>query len=279
VAYDVLRRELVAGEVSRDETAARARAILVARSRVDVQGSSFPPVAAPRVPPHEGHGSSRFALRAGYEDERAFIDFRARPALQDWLDPQGGYTRGAGVQFLDTTLRWYPEQQQARLYELVALGLQSLTTWDSLFKPISWRFDTGLRTRLEPENGQSDLDPEAVWRTHGGVGLAFGLARDVTLYGFAETTLDVSPTLAWDCAFGPGAALGLLVGSENDRWRAHAYAQVTRFALGDHATWLRAGVEQRLTLGPRTALELDTGFERDFGASWGRVSLAWNLYF
>jgi len=279
VAYDLLRHELIAGEVARDETASRARAILVARSRVDVQGSSFPAVPAPRVPPHEGHASARFALRAGYEDQRAFVDLRARPSLHDWLDPQGGYTRGAGVQFLDTTLRWYPEQEQVRLQELVALGLQSLTTWDPLFQPLSWRFDTGIRTRLQPEAGQSDLDPEAVWRTHGGVGLAFALPRDATLYGFAEATLDAGPTLARDYALGPGAALGLLVGSENDRWRAHAYAQVTRFALGDRTTWLRAGVEQRLTLGPRTALELDTAFERDFGTSWGRVGLSWNLYF
>jgi hypothetical protein len=231
------------------------------------------------VPPDAGHASARAALRAGYEDRRAFIDFRVRPALQDWLDPQGGYTRGAGVQFLDTTLRWYPEQQQARLYELVALGLQSLTHWDPLFKPISWRFDTGIRTRLQPENGQSDLDPEGVWRTHGGVGLAWALPLDATLYGLAEATLDVGPTLAKDYALGPGAALGLLVGSGEDRWRAHAYAEVTRFALGERTTWLRAGVEQRVTLGPSTALVLDAGFERDHGANWGRVSLAWEYFF
>jgi hypothetical protein len=218
-------------------------------------------------------------LRAGYEDRRAFVDFRARPSLHDWLDPQGGYTRGAGVQFLDTTLRWYPEQQQVRLHELVALGLQSITTWDPLFKPLSWRFDTGIRTRLRPEAGESDLEPEGVWRTHGGVGLALALPRDATLYGFAEATLDAGGALARDFALGPGAALGLLLGSENDRWRAHAYAQLTGFVLGDRSLWLRAGVEQRLTLGRHTALVLDTAFERDFGASWGRVGLSWNLYF
>jgi hypothetical protein len=278
-AYDHLRRALIARDVERDATAARSRALLIARSRVDVQGASFPPVPAPRVAPDEGHASGRAALRAGYEDRRAFIDFRVRPSLHDWLDPQGGYTRGAGVQFLDTTLRWYPEQQDVRLWELVALGLQSLTAWDPLFQPISWRFDTGIRTRLQPENGQRDLDPEGVWRTHGGVGLGWALPWQATLYGLAEATLDVGSTLAHDCAFGPGAALGLLVGSEHDRWRAHAYAQVTRFAAGERTTWVRAGVEQRLTLGPRTALELDAAFERDYGASWARVGLSWNLYF
>lgn len=279
VAYDRLRLQLFAKDVERDATAGRARAILIARSRIDVQGSPFAPVPKPRVAPHEAHGSARVALRGGWADERGFVDFRARPSLQDWLDPQGGYTRGAGVQFLDTTLRWYPEREQVRLYELVALGLQSLTTWDPLFRPVSWRFDTGIRTRLQPENGQNDLDPEGVWRTHAGVGLAFALPRDATLYGFAEATLDAGPTLADDYALGPGAAIGVLAGNGDDRYRAHVYAQVTRFALGDRTTWVRAGLEQRLLLGRNTALVLDGGFERDFGANTGQVSLAWNLYF
>jgi hypothetical protein len=279
VAYDQLRRELLAGEVGRDETAARSRAILVERSRVDVQGSTFPPVAVPRVPPHEGHASARVALAAGWEDHRAFLELRARPSLHDLLDPQGGYTRGAEVQFLETALRWYPQDEQVRLHELVALDLVSLTTWDRFVRPLSWRFDTGLRSRLVPKAGHTGLDPEGVFRTHAGAGLSFALPRDATLYGFAETTLDVGPSLEHDVAFGPGAALGLLFGSPADRWRAHAFAQATRFVLGDRTTWLRAGAEQRLTLGRNSALELETVYERDFGRSWARVGLSWNLYF
>ncbi|MFI5215166.1 MAG: DUF4105 domain-containing protein [Candidatus Limnocylindria bacterium] len=279
VAYDQLRRELLAGEVERAETAARSRAILIERSRVDVHGSALTPVAVPRVPPHEGHRSARVALGAGWEDHRAFIELRARPSLHDLLDPQGGYTRGAEVQFLETALRWYPQDDQLRLHELVALDLQSLTTWDRFFRPLSWRFDTGLRSRLIPLAGRSGLDPEGVFRTHAGAGIALALPRDATLYGFAEATLDAGPSLDHDVAFGPGAALGLLFGSEADRWRAHAFAQATRFALGDRTTWVRAGAEQRLTLGRNHALELETVYERDFGRSWARVGLSWNLYF
>jgi len=279
VAYDQLRRELLAGEVTREATAARARAILIERSRVDVQGSTFPPVAAPRVPPHEGHASARVALASGWEDHRAFVELRARPSLHDLLDPQGGYPRGAEVQFLETALRWYPQDDQVRLHELVALDLQSLTTWDRFFRPLAWRFDTGLRTRLVPKTGHPGLDPEGVYRTHAGAGLALALPLHATLYGFADATLDAGPSLAHDVAFGPGGALGLWIGSDADRWRAHVFAQATRFALGDTTTAVRAGAEQRLTLGRNTALELETVFERDFGRSWARVGLSWNWYF
>lgn len=279
VAYDQLRRELIAGEVTREATAARARAILVERSRVDVQGTTFPPVAAPRVPPHEGHASARVAFASGYENHRAFLELRARPSLHDLLDPQGGYTRGAEVQFLETALRWYPQDDLVRLHELVALDLQSLTTWDRFFRPLSWRFDTGLRTRLVPKTGHPGLDPEGVFRTHAGAGLAIALPRDATLYGFAEATLDAGPSLDHSVAFGPGAALGLWIGSDEDRWRAHAFARTTYCALGDRTTWVRAGVEQRLTLSRNSALELETAFQRDFDRSWASVGLSLNWFF
>jgi hypothetical protein len=279
VAYDQLRRQLLAGEVDRDETAARSRAILIERSRVDVRGSSFPPVAAPRVPPHEGHGSARVALAGGWEDHRGYVELRARPSLHELLDPQGGYTRGAEVQFLETALRWYPQDDLVRLHELVALDLQSITEWDRFVRPLSWRFDTGLRTRLLPNPGRTGPDPEGVFRTHAGAGLAVGLPYGAMLYGFAEATLDAGPSLTHDVAFGPGAALGLLVGSEADRWRLHVFAQGTRFVAGDRTTWLRAGARQRLTLGRNTALELESAFERDFSRSWARVGLSWNWFF
>jgi len=183
------------------------------------------------------------------------------------------------VRFLETALRWYPQDDLVRLHELVVLELQSLTTWDRFFRPLSWRFDTGLRTRLVPENGRARLDPEGVFRTHAGAGLAFELPRYATLYGFAEATLDAGPSLDHSVAFGPGAALGLWIGSEADRWRAHAFARTTYYALGDTTPSVSAGVEQRLTLGRNSALELETSFERDFGRSWARALLSWSWFF
>ena len=114
---------------------------------------------------------------------------------------------------------------------------------------------------------------------HAGAGLAFELPRHATLYGFAEATLDAGPSLDHSVAFGPGAALGLWIGSEADRWRAHAFARTTYYALGDTTPSVSAGVEQRLTLGRNSALELETSFERDFGRSWARALLSWNWFF
>jgi len=279
VAYDALRYTYLAGDVSRTESAALARDLLVARSRVGVEGSPFAPVPTPAVRPDEGHESARISVAAGYRDDRPFLELRFRPALHDLLDPQGGYTRGAQIQFLDTAVRVFPESGQVRLQELVLLDLLSLVPWDGFFRPIAFSFDTGLRTRLFPDGGGSDLDPEPVWRTRGGAGLAFDIGEQVLAYGMVEATGDLGSALEHDVAIGIGGRAGLTVGVPSDRWRAHAFARVSRFVLGDTTTALRAGLEQRLSLTSRTALELEGSYNRDFGRDWFSAMLSWNFFF
>jgi hypothetical protein len=266
--------------VDREESRQRSRRILVARSRVDVRGSSFAPVPTPPKRPDEGHASARFALGGGWEDGRPFVEARIRPSLHDLVDPEGGYTRGAEIQFLDVAARYYPAEQRVRLHEAVLLDMVSLAPWDGFFRPVSFRFDTGLRTRLLPDGGGgSDLDPDPVWRTQGGLGLAFDLGGAGLAYGMGEAIADVGPDLDDHFALGGGASLGLFVGTPGDRWRGHLFGRVTRFALGDRSTAVRAGLEQRLTLTRNTALKATTAFERDFGESWFDAVVTWNLYF
>jgi hypothetical protein len=279
VAYDYLRYIYLAGDVSRAESAPRAHDILVARSRVGVQGFPFAPVPTPAVRPDEGHESARLAVAAGYRTDRSFFEVRFRPALHDLLDPEGGYTRGAQIQFLDTAVRVFPETGKVRLHELVVLDMLSLVPWDAFFRPISFTFDMGLRTRLFPDGGGSDLDPEPVWRTRGGVGLAFDFGERVLAYGMVEATGDLGSALDDDVAIGVGGGVGLTVGTPSDRWKAHAFARVSQFVLGDTTTALQAGLEQRLTVTRRTALELESSYHRDFGEDWFSAALGWNFFF
>jgi hypothetical protein len=162
LAYDWLRHRYLATDVTREESAGRAREILVARSRVAVTGSVTPGPAQPAVRPDEGHRSARFAVEAGWRGDRAYLELRLRPAFHDLLDRQGGYTRGAQIQLLDLALRWYPGKGDFRVQEAVLVDLVSLAPWGRLFRSVSYRFDTGLRTRVR---GREDL---SVWRTRGG---------------------------------------------------------------------------------------------------------------
>lgn len=143
VAYSYLRHRYLTGEVEREDSAALSRRILIARSRVAVRGSPTPPPVRPQVRPDQGHGSARFALEAGWRENLAYVEARIRPALHELIDPEGGYTAGAEIQFLDLAVRIFPEQNRVRLQEAVVLDIVSLVPWDSLFRPISWRFGRG----------------------------------------------------------------------------------------------------------------------------------------
>jgi hypothetical protein len=277
LAYDHLRHELLARRIDRDASRDLARRILVARSRVPLSLDPSAAIPTPAVRPDEGHATARFSAGAGVEDDAAYLELRLRPAFHDLLDPEGGYTRGAEIRFLDGALRWFPGDDRVRLHELIVLDIVSIAPRDRFFEPISWRFDTGLRTRLLPD-GDGDLEAASVWRTRGGFGGAWELAGGLA-YAMGEAVLEVGPDLDDEHAVGPGAALGWYAGSPGDRFKGHAFARVTRYVSGEESTHLSLGAEQRLTLGDDRALELRASWERDDDEDWLEAALAWHLYF
>jgi hypothetical protein len=276
VAYDLLRHRYLGREVARDESAGRARRILLARSRAGVRGAP-PEPPRPALRPDQGHGSARAAALAGARDGTPFVELRFRPAFHDLLDPQGGYVRGAQIDFLDTALRVYPEDGTVRLQELVALDMTSLTPWDPLFRPWSFRVETGLRTRLVP--GHDGLDDEPVFRSAAGFGLSFDLGRGALFYALAEATGEAGAALRENFALGAGGTAGVLASTPGDRWRGQLFARATRFQVGDLSTALSAGLMQRLTLTRWLALEARTSYERDFGQDWFLGSGGARVYF
>ena len=278
VAYDELRYAFLAGDVGRDESASRARSILVARAATGRSGTSFGPPPRPAVRPDEGHGSARFALETGVRDGEAYVEARIRPALHERLDPEGGYQHGAQIQFFDLALRWIPEKHRLRLEEAVVLDMVSLVPWDQTFHHVSYAFDTGLRTRLIPDADDS-LDPEPAWRTRGGVGAGASVGERGLLYALGEATGDVGADLDPEYAVGLGGVVGFLYGGAGRRWASDASVRATGFALGDRTWSLSATWEQRLTLSRNAALVLSAAGRREFHRSWGELGLRWNVYF
>jgi hypothetical protein len=85
--------------------------------------------------------------------------------------------------------------------------------------------------------------------------------------------------LSDDYAIGPGASAGLFVGPAGDTWKAHLFAAVTEFALGDHSTSSVIGVDLRITLTSRMTISLGVSGNRDFDQNWLEAGATWNVYF
>ena len=108
VAYDALRYAYLSKDVGRAESEGRSRAILIARSEVDMTGPVGSPVPTPAVRPDDGHRTARLALGNGWHNGRYYLELRARPAFHSLLDPAGGYTAGAQIDFLEVAGTYLP---------------------------------------------------------------------------------------------------------------------------------------------------------------------------
>src|SRR6185436_8320449 len=102
------------------------------------------------VRPDQGHGSARVALGAGWRKSRPFVQLDARPGYHDLLDPQGGYTPGAQIDFLDLAVRIYGNDGEVRLQDLALVDIVSLAPRDQIFSPLSWRAATHVVSLLVP---------------------------------------------------------------------------------------------------------------------------------
>jgi hypothetical protein len=281
LAYDQLRYDYLAGNVSEADSRGLSRRVLIARSRVSGiapdEDSAASDVEVPTVRPDQGHDTSLVALSAGWRDDESFIDFQFRPALHGLIDNSGGYPEFMEVRILDTRLRVYPESGRVRLQELTLFETVSLSPRSHASKPWAWSTGTGLRTRRVRDDG--DLDDAAVWGTHIGAGLAWDPHPAILLYGLPDLRLDVGPDLEHDVSLGPGARLGVYAGRHEARWKGHLFGEFTRFALGDTTTWLRGGAELRVMLSRNPAVSIEGSINRIHRESWFDGALRVNLHF
>ena len=278
-AYELFRYRYATQRETTPDEQARGRRILLARSEVPNEGAGLAPAPVPAVRPDEGHRSARAALGTGVRDGRFYLEARIRPSYHDLMDPVGGYTAGAQIDFLDLTLRYYTKDRDPRVHEFRLLNIESVAPQDAFFRPISWKVGTELFSRLLPHAPRAALGEEYVWRSHGGAGLAVAPWSNGLAYIFADATVDYGPALEEDHAIGPGASAGLFAGPASDRWKTHVFAAITRFALGDVSTETRIGLEGRLTLTPQQVIRAGITGLRDFNHSWIETGVSWNVYF
>jgi hypothetical protein len=274
-AHEALRYRFANGEVDPATSRDRSYRLLRARSR----SGRAPAVAAPRpsVRPDEGHGTALVAMGGGVEDGDGYVELRVRPSFHGMLDPDAGFPGDSTISVLDTRVRWFPESGRVRLEELVLVQLQSKTPRDSFFRPLSWGLETGLRTRLFPDDG--DLDRRLVWRTGGSLGMTWAPGGGpLSVYALLDARLEVGSGFGHGWALGPGAEIGLDLAPEG-RWSGRLFGRATEFVVGDRETSLEVGLGQTWALTRATALVGEVGGQYYAGESWldARVSIQWTF--
>jgi hypothetical protein len=271
-AYHLVRYQDVSGQREHTDAARLSRELLLARSRLPAEEDDpEPPV--PQVRPDQGHKTRRFALGLGRQDKRNFQSLTFRPAYNDLLDPAGGYTEGAQINFMDVALRHYQNSGRVELEKLTLVDIYSLSPRDAFFKTVSWKINTGLaRTRLR--SGEH----VAVYRTDGGAGLALGGWDSAVFYAFVEGTFDVGDKLDYNYALGIGPSLGVFA-RPFDAWKLNLFARLQDYRMGDKHDEREIGLEQSISLGHQHALRFTLSDNRERGVEWTAAELSWHRYF
>ena len=270
-AYKYLRHQYTAGDVDTGQSARRSRELLLARSRLpEARDSAVPPT--PQVTPDRGHGTVRLALATGVENSLGVQEVKLRPAYHDLLDPQGGYTRGAQIDFMDVGLRLVEGSNRLELNELTLIDIYSLFPRDRFFHPVSWKISTGY-THVGVPGG----DRIGLYRTQGGAGMAWALGDQVQVYGLANFTADISGALDKRYAVGGGPSFGLYA-NPVDAWQLHLVMQSQELRWGDRHREESATLEQSIAFGQQHAVRLSVRREHTWNSTWSTVMFGWHSY-
>jgi hypothetical protein len=254
------------------ETLKRAYDLLTYRSRLAVPDQT-PHVVTPTVRPDQGHKTSRLEVGMGFNDGTLFTQLKYRPVYHDLLDPQAGYAQGTQLQFLNVDVRAVPDTAELQLEHLDLVDMASLTPWDEMLRPISWRATVGIETRHR-RKGQADL----VGGFRGGLGLSKLLQRSVLAYTLVETSLEGDGSAPHYVDIGIGSVTGVFFDA-TERWRLGLEGQIRHYFVGTQTTDLNLALSQRLTITSDLAARMTIDWHREFGYEYleGRVSLS--VYF
>lgn len=272
LAYEYLEYLRLRGETpDAARPAARLRELLIARSRLTVAAETPPPT--PPVRPDEGHRSARVSIGVGRENGAGFYQLNLRPVYHDLLDPEAGYNRGAAIEFGNLVVRYREQEERARIERVDIINIISLSPRDALLRPLSWRVDFGFVRK--PVNS---LDDALVFRVNGGAGVAGEWTRRSFWYALFEADVNTNDHLEKGYAIGAGPAAGALI-DLTERWRVQLEGRALRYGVGAVHSGDELALNQRVTLGPRSALRLELARKREFSQTTREATLSWSYYF
>jgi len=258
-------------ELTQEEFRSQFLPILSARSGLGAGSDNAGQVPPPHQP-EEGHLPGKLTAGAGIRQDQPYLELSWQPAYHDLLDPDAGYTRGAQINFLSTSGRYYPQQGRILLQSFHPVDIISLAPRDRFFQPVSWKVVGGL-DRKPFADGEDRL----FLRLNTGGGLAWDLPLAGIGYVMAEADLNLSDRFERKVALGGGATVGLLV-NPLERWKLHLACSGILYGIEGHQ-YYRLVLDQQLKVSRTASLVLHTSWERSFGQKRAEAGLSWAWYF
>jgi hypothetical protein len=201
--YDYARFLSTANPAVKDVRSSINWQVLAARSALKVE-DVWPAVEPPSVRTEQGHRTSRVASGLGRRGADDYLSVEFRPAYHDVLDPPGGYSDGAQINFFNIAARYYSNDDEIRLDKFTFIDVLSMTPRSDYFRPLSWAVNFSLENQPS-ERGYLDATQLIV---DGGV--SFQPVTGYTLSLLGEVNTRASSRYHRGYSAGAGVKLGLL---------------------------------------------------------------------
>ncbi len=183
-AYQYIQYQYVAKDLELKEYRKKSFAILQQRNQLatkpkfDELKVGFNPV--------DSHDSAMFSVGVGANNGNVFEQISIRPAYHSLIDKKNGFLLGAQINFLDTQIRHYDNENRYMLDKINILELASLSPITEVFKAPSYKINLAIENKQNPKT----LDNGYILNTSIGSGITFSVSKNI--YTYILSSLDVA---------------------------------------------------------------------------------------
>lgn len=269
-AYQFIQYQYVAKKLDlvdyrkKSFTALKARQKIIGKSKIMDEWEGKNPV--------QSHDSMRTTFGMGIRNGDAFQEISYRPAYHSLTDNNYGLLKGAEINFLNTSIRHYDDENKFVLQKFDLVGIKSISPISDLFKPISYNIWAGLERIMNPKTE----DEGYVAGLKVGGGGTYALNDNIWGFVFINNYAGYGGFIPKNAYLGIGAETGIFV--EIDNWRLLASAEKI-FATTKMFDKIRYKIETTYSLTTNNAVSAEYSYEQNHGKNLDETSVSWRWFF
>ncbi len=247
-------------------------ALLARRSRL-AEDSHIPAVKIPENRPDQSHGSKRFSMGVGLQEDDLYYQLAFRPVLHDLFDSSAGFIPGAAINILDTVIRLQPARSKVELESVSLVDITSLPAQSVFVKPYSWQVGLGFFREDYGDNGRA-----LTGEMYAALGHNVSFADSALIYAFLKSTLYIQNNFEESLGVGIGPELGLFL-KISENWKIGFQADAEKIFQSNQDYAYNLTHVQHVSLSDKYALRFEMNRERRFYKQVDTMNLNFLIYY
>jgi hypothetical protein len=222
--------------------------------------------------PLNAHESMRVTVGVGVKNGNVFEEIAFRPAYHSLTDNDYGLLKGAEINFLETKIRYYNQDNKMLLQNFDLLTIRSVSPDDKMFDPVSFQ----IKANVERVTNSVSEKEGYVGNLNVGIGKTYAFAKNVWGFVLFNNKVSSGGFLPHNSMLSFGVNGGLLL--DFDKWKG--LFEITPWAasqkLGNKVTYK---AEVNYVIDTNVSISADAMFEDKYGKDEKEFLLKMRYFF